>query len=72
MSIRRPVRTDIYQVSQGSQQGLYAGIYKLFVSNTIIAAILKGMEAGVAALMVDLIADMCFLIVKKRSFFFPP
>lgn len=47
-----------------------SAFYKLFVSNTIIAAILKGMEAGVAALMVDLIADMCFLIVKKRSFFF--
>lgn len=41
--------------------------YQIFVSNTVIAAILKGMEAGVAALMVDLITDMCSLIVKKKS-----
>jgi len=43
--------------------------YKIFISNTIIAAILKGMEAGVAALMVDLIVDMCSLILKKKSLF---
>ena len=30
-------------------------------------AVLKGMEAGVAALMVDLIIDMCSLILKKKS-----
>ncbi len=42
--------------------------YNMFISNTVIAAILKGMEAGVTALMVDLITDMCFLIVKKKSF----
>lgn len=41
--------------------------YRMFVSNTIIAAVLKGMEAGVAALMVDLIADMCALILKRKS-----
>lgn len=46
-----------------------SAFYKIFVSNTIIAAILKGMEAGVAALMVDLITDMCSLILKKKSFF---
>ena len=28
------------------------------------------MEAGVAALMVDLIMDMCVLIVKRRSVFY--
>lgn len=41
--------------------------YKIFISNAIIAAILKGMEAGVAALMVDLIVDMCSLILKRKS-----
>ena len=41
--------------------------YKIFISTTIIAAILKGMEAGAAALMVDLIVDMCSLILKKKS-----
>jgi len=46
-----------------------SAFYNVFVSNTMIAAILKGMEAGVAALMVDLIVDMCFLILKKKSLF---
>ena len=32
-------------------------------------AVLKGMEAGAAALMVDFIIDMCSLIVKKKSLF---
>ena len=35
----------------------------------VLAAVLKGMEAGVAALMVDLIVDMCALILKQRSLF---
>jgi len=46
-----------------------SAFYKIVVSNTIIAAVLKGMEAGVAALMIDLITDMCSLILKKKSFF---
>lgn len=50
--------------------GLVSAFYKIFISNMVIAAILKGMEAGVAALMVDLIADMCSMILKKKSFFF--
>ncbi len=44
-----------------------SAFYKIFISNTIIAAVLKGMEAGVAAIMVDLITDMCSLILKKKS-----
>lgn len=44
-----------------------SAFYKIYISNTIIVAILKGMEAGVAALMVDLIIDMCSLILKKKS-----
>ena len=46
-----------------------SAFYKIFISNTIIVAVLKGMEAGVAALMVDLIIDMCSLILKKKSLF---
>ncbi len=45
-----------------------SAFYTAFVSNTILAAVLKGMEAGVTALMVDLIVDMCTLIGKKKSF----
>lgn len=41
--------------------------YKIFISNAIIVAILKGMEAGVAAIMIDLIIDMCSLVLRKRS-----
>lgn len=44
-----------------------SAFYKVFISNTVIVAVLKGMEAGVAALMVDLIIDMCSLILKKKS-----
>lgn len=43
--------------------------YMVFISNTIVVAILKGMEAGVAALMVDIIIDMCSVILKKHSLF---
>lgn len=39
------------------------------MSNMLLAAILKGMEAGVAALMLDLIVDMCAMILKERSLF---
>lgn len=46
-----------------------SAFYSVFVSNVVIAAILKGMEAGVAALMVDLVIDMYALVLKKRSFF---
>ena len=46
-----------------------SAFYRLFVSNAMIAAVLKGMEAGVAALMVDLITDMCFFVLKKKSLF---
>ena len=46
-----------------------SSFYKVFVTNMVLAAVLKGMEAGVAALMVDLIVDMCVLILKQRSLF---
>lgn len=44
-----------------------SAFYKIFVSSTVITAVLKGMEAGAAALMVDIIIDMCALILKKKS-----
>lgn len=49
--------------------GIVSAFYTAFISNTVVAAVLKGMEAGVAALMVDLIIDMCCVIWKKRSVF---
>lgn len=41
--------------------------YTVFSQNVLIAAILKGMQAGVAALIVDLVIDMCGMILKERS-----
>ena len=43
--------------------------YQIFVSNVTAAAVLKGMESGAAALMVDLITDMSAMILKKKSLF---
>lgn len=41
--------------------------YAAFASNVLIAAILRGMQAGVAALIVDLVVDMFTMILKERS-----
>ena len=41
--------------------------YKAFRDNRVISAILKGMEAGVAALIVDLIIDMGQGILKEKN-----
>lgn len=41
--------------------------YSAVISNTMAAAVLKGMQAGAAALIVDFIVDMTGVIVKKRS-----
>lgn len=46
---------------------LISVFYQMLLSNSVLAAILKGMEAGVAALMIDLIIDMCAMILKKKS-----
>lgn len=48
---------------------IVSGFYKAFISHAVVVAILKGMEAGVAALMVDLIIDMCAMILKEKSLF---
>lgn len=41
--------------------------YSAVISNSAVAAVLKGMQAGVAALIVDFIVDMTHVIVKERS-----
>lgn len=46
---------------------LVSAFYTAFVSNAAIAAILKGMQAGVAALIVDFVIDMCRMVLKERS-----
>lgn len=43
--------------------------YSLFAGNAAVAAVLRGMQAGVAALMVDLIVDMTRFIAKDESSF---
>lgn len=41
--------------------------YEVFRQNVIIAAILQGMQAGVAALMVNMIIGMFQMILKEKS-----
>lgn len=41
--------------------------YTAFAANVWIAAILKGMQAGVAALIIDLVAQMTRMVLKERS-----
>lgn len=41
--------------------------YTVFVTNTAVTAVLRGMQAGVAALMVDFIIDMTEMVLKERS-----
>ncbi|MCU6763738.1 chromate transporter%2C chromate ion transporter (CHR) family [uncultured Roseburia sp.] len=41
--------------------------YTAVISNEVVAAVLKGMQAGVAALIVDFIVDMTRMIRKEKS-----
>lgn len=41
--------------------------YAAFAANPFIAAVLRGMQAGVAALIVDFVVDMCSMMLKQRS-----
>lgn len=41
--------------------------YIAFAANPLISAVLKGMQAGVAALIVDFVVDMCSMMIKERS-----
>lgn len=49
--------------------GIISRFYDLFIANKIVAAVLKGMQSGVAALIVSVVADMCTVILKEKSFF---
>lgn len=42
--------------------------YKAFRSNEVISAVLKGMEAGVGAIIVDLIINMTQAVLKEKNF----
>lgn len=43
--------------------------YAAFAANPFISSVLKGMQAGVAALIVDFVVDMCKMMIKERSIF---
>ncbi len=47
-----------------------SALYSVIQDNTLVQAVLHGMEAGVAALIVDLIVDMYALIRKEKEIFF--
>lgn len=46
---------------------IISSFYSVFRDNRIISSILKGMEAGVAAVIVDLVIDMSIGILKERN-----
>ena len=48
---------------------LVSMFYTAFISSSAVAAVLKGMQAGVAAIIVDLVVDMCSMIVKQRVWY---
>ncbi|MGN7403638.1 chromate transporter [Cytobacillus praedii] len=41
--------------------------YVAFAANPLISEVLRGMQAGVAALIVDFVIDMCSMMIKERS-----
>ena len=41
--------------------------YAAFSQNQLVGAVLKGMEAGVAALIVDLLIDMVRMVLQEKS-----
>ena len=43
--------------------------YDAFISNPVIAAMLKGMESGIGAVIVSVVWDMAAGIVKQKSIF---
>lgn len=46
---------------------LISSFYSITRDNTFISAILKGMEAGVSALIIDLLFDMTSTILKEKN-----
>ncbi|WP_278574429.1 chromate transporter [Fusobacterium ulcerans] len=49
--------------------GVISIYYTMFRDNQVISSILKGMEAGVGALIVDIVLDMSRAIFKERQKF---
>ncbi|NWL86666.1 chromate transporter [Paenibacillus sp. 79R4] len=43
--------------------------YVAFSANPTVISVLRGMQAGVAALIVDFVTDMCKMMIKERSLF---
>ncbi|MDL2237810.1 chromate transporter [Christensenellaceae bacterium OttesenSCG-928-K19] len=43
--------------------------YAAFRDNQIVAAVMQGMEAGVAAIIVDFVIDMCKAVAKEKKLF---
>lgn len=48
---------------------IISAFYTMFISNPVVSSVLKGMQAGVAALIVVLVIDMCQMIIKEKSLF---
>lgn len=46
---------------------LVSRFYQAFRDNQIVSALLKGMEAGIAAVIVDLVIDMEQVILKEKN-----
>ncbi|WP_103105924.1 chromate transporter [Brevibacillus reuszeri] len=46
---------------------LISKFYISFAANPLISAVLKGMQAGVAALIINFVVDMCSMMIKERS-----
>lgn len=49
---------------------IVSSVYNVIYDNEIISAILKGMEAGVAAMIVELVYDMYKMIIQEKSLLF--
>ena len=48
---------------------LISAFYSLFATNHVVALILKGMQAGVAAIILDVVLNLGSKVVKERNLF---
>ena len=64
----RTLTGDSYVTSfSGDLQGIDANGYRLFAENRFVAAVLKGMQSGVAAVILDVALSMGANVIKERS-----
>lgn len=49
--------------------GTISNFYDIFISNTVITAVLHGMEAGALVLLIDVFITMTSTIVKSKDYF---